>query len=733
MHQKLSQIAFGLALLCLIGTTTVQAVNSDESVEITFDAKFETLESGHCKCERKGDEDGANDLIDPDNLEDESYKCGDCFQLVFVIDGRVVNGTMNMNSDQIFDIVKDWISRVVKQVMANSAHGKNKLMVIIQYADIPNVKLVVDLDFEDLDFKDLKTQIHQLKSMKDQEMKNEDSDKNLSNALERLKEFMRNDTNIDTSSQGLHDKWTNWNQQNSECKKFLITFTHGPIVGPSSKKAIEELKPHFDRTDVVTVNYRNIWEGDSELLASDNGVTYEYENYIKLLEESDEVANNICDPNGVDQTDGCSVELVFMVDGVFCVCQDDRIIFKEVRQFITRVVDEYRGSKSFRGKKSLYLGSGLKLGLNTFYRKDRQIQIDNLFDINGYNDSQTNSLDRFRAAVAKFDNSKSPFDTLQPVTDVDVVGNITLHELLMAAGDFSQYFTAPRNEKTTRILVVLKAVDLTTQDEDEGVDAMFKSLTTALDKKYNEDINIVTLPIKKSSDEESKEIHMLNAILDNPTDGVPSVLNEHSKSTQINEMKFTQVLSKIETCLDDLQVQKIVQKVRSEEWKCECPITITAQAAGSSCITGPVGDRGLEGDVGDIGPIGQTGPAGIPGIPGIAGRDGKHGLVGEQGPDGDKGRAGHTGRDGVAGRVGLPGDVGKTGPTGKSFFYAWENISKMVEENCQCNNACEARFSDWAGTHSNKEYLTGYISQVYNELPDAEILEKQETVLQALE
>ncbi len=78
-----------------------------------------------------------------------------------------------------------------------------------------------------------------------------------------------------------------------------------------------------------------------------------------------------------------------------------------------------------------------------------------------------------------------------------------------------------------------------------------------------------------------------------------------------------------------------------------------------SALTGPVGERGVQGEpgpVGAVGPVGERGEQGDRGIQGPVGERGERGPTGFRGSQGESGPQGDRGLEGRAGEAGTPGE-----------------------------------------------------------------------------
>jgi len=663
------------------------------------------IDDDHCNCTKTELPQGLDADVKTEFICSTETGKASCFELVFLVDGRDAAGTNGLSSEQVFDIVKEWIFRVVHKVQKVTSGSKSDFLVIIQYADKSILSLATELDTS---FEILRQQINGIQAMNAGNVTNSDNPIQLTKAMQNVVDIYNGKATIEGSEES-NNKWKE-SRDKHECKRILFTFTHGYVVSQPSDSLMTEINTIFDRTDVVTVVYRdqnslpNNAYNSAKLLQSPNGITYEYETYVKLLNGVDEIQRHICDPMPANYEAVCDVELVFLIDSTYCTCNADAdMLYKNIRHYVNEVADSYRSDKR------LLLGKGFGLGLHAYFPGQDDVEFESLFDVNFYRnkDSQTTSLDEFRAAVSKFDISKQPFSDV--ATNAENVGAIPLHKVLKKAETFFSTNNEDAENGPTRILVILKNEPVNSPSL--GDNLLTQSI--ALQQQFEHNINLIALPIRDipTNLADNSDIYMLNAVLDNPTPSTElTVLTREGRYSHVLVASFETALGHIPTCADSTinydpsQYTQVNGTI--DQYSCECHMRISLNA--SACYVGYRGSKGPDGHAGDKGPIGNTG---------LDGSDGPDGGVGPQGPPGQPGLEGISGLDGPKGPEGATGPIGRMGNSGvrgapgndapETRYYEWDQITKLVEKSCNCSKSCvdPKPESDWVLGHSDKSDL----------------------------
>jgi len=682
---------FALALFGVAFGEDVSSINLEKKVTV----------DGNCTCT----ETDPAELNKPEEIKKGdgvsiASTCGeDCFELVFLVDGRTSNiGDINgLKANDVWDVVQEWISRVTTQVIDSSGKNSDNFLVVIQYANLRKVTLASEMNKEEIS-----QQITDMQQeYSDQNVKPEESPKLIKQGIESLLNYLdfmaggKNNTLVDIQN----NEWEEYRQRtNSNCKSVLTTFTHNYLnmLGEDlSEEMWDKIQDYFNRTDVVTVSYRpeGTYGSEHNPFVSQNGITYEYPDYTSMISSVSEVARHICDPHP-NIVSSCDIELVFLVDASYCDCDNSEKIYNNIRRFINEVSDSYRTDKQ------LMLGHGLLLGFQSFYKKEKdgQLEFDNMFDVTEYANlaHPTTSLDNFRQAVNKFNQNRQPYSDLTMPTEQKP--EIHLSEILENANQ--RFFTdnSQSDRPSTKILVVLKGEN---PGSEIDLQQALQSQVVALRQKYDHNISIVTLPVKNDPDSvDNSEAHMLNAVSSVPTAFTSvSALDQNYEYDASITATFETLLGKIETCSDNDYPSGIIQTKQNKngyktEYKCTCPVKVDISGEGG-CVIGSQGDQGQRGDIGDVGLEGHNG---APGFDGIDGQQGKTGEQGPTGPQGQKGRKGVQGLHGTPGRSGPNGRTGNRGLPGKRGSHSvqsWESIFDLVNENCNCGGSCGDRSSDW--------------------------------------
>lgn len=275
--------------------------------------------------------------------------------------------------------------------------------------------------------------------------------------------------------------------------------------------------------------------------------------------------------------------------------------------------------------------------------------------------------------------------------------DIPLGDIIADAETLFTATTEADKAKATRILVVLKGED----SEDEiDLDRALRSQITALEKRHDENVKIMVLPITENvRSPDNSEAHMLNAVLDMHAGNSRTSVLDHKNNYNLEKVQtFENMLARVETCSDNElpSGQTAPSYRRTEEYECSCPINVKLEGNGG-CVIGPQGHKGVPGDMGDVG---EPGINGLDGHKGIQGATGAHGEVGPKGEQGEVGQAGEKGFHGLAGfggQQGPPGKDGEAGEDGVTSRYSWEDIFERVDRLCNCNGGCSDRSTDWMG------------------------------------